>query len=132
MPIHRLYVCTTCVRDRPLDAGEQSLGALLANAVEDALQHDPVSGELDLLRVPCLNGCLSPCNVAFRASGKFNLRFSRMSAADAPDVVRMLTAYMADPLGDPREASWPPALQGKRTVRTPPPQLLLRSGPRRD
>ena len=125
MPIHRLYVCTTCVRDRRLGPGERSQGARLCDAVEQVLGAAALDGEYDLLRVPCLNGCLRPCNVALRAPGKFNLRFSRITALDALDVVRMLATYLEDPLGDPPDPAWPAGLRGKLTVHTAPPHLLL-------
>ena len=146
--IHRLYVCTTCVRDLRLAPGEASRGQRLAGELEWRL--DPISrrpqqedGELSgpggdggpragprlhLIKVPCLNGCLNPCNVALRASGKYNLRFSRLEPGDAAAVIDFAGAYLDHPTGDVPEAGWPEALRGKRTVRTPPPHLLLGGG----
>ena len=125
MPLHRLYVCTTCVRDGPVAPGGNTRGAQLAAAVRESLERDPPQGEFDYLQVSCLNGCLSPCNVALRASGKYNLRFSRVQPDQAADVVRALRLYMNDALGNPDEDAWPEGLRGKRTVHTPPPHLLL-------
>lgn len=129
--IHRLYVCTTCVRDLRLAPGESSRGRRLADEVERALggEGGPRPGpRLHLIRVPCLNGCLNPCNVALRASGKYNLRFSRLGPGDAAAVLDFAGAYLDHPTGDVPEAEWPEALRGKRTVRTPPPHLLLGGG----
>ena len=120
--IHRLYVCTTCVRDLRLAPGEPSRGQRLADELERGLDADP---RLHFIKVPCLNGCLSPCNVALRASGKFNLRFSRLEPADAAAVLDFARTYMNHATGDVPEGEWPDALRGKRTVRTPPPHLLL-------
>ena len=133
--IHRLYVCTTCVRDLRLAPGEPSRGRQLAEAVKRQLEldGDGVGGSaLRFLQVPCLNGCLNPCNVALRASGKFNLRFSRLEPDDADSVLELARAYIGHPTGDVPEEEWPEALRGKRTVRTPPPHLLLGGGGRTD
>lgn len=146
--IHRLYVCTTCVRDLRLAPGEPSRGQRLAGELErglDQMSRRPrqedgeLSGpdgdggrtadpRLHFIRVPCLNGCLSACNVALRASGKYNLRFSRLEPGDAAAVLDFVRTYLDHPTGDVPEAEWPEALRGKRTVRTPPPHLLLGGG----
>ena len=126
MLLHRLYVCTTCVRDGPVPPGGDTRGARLAAAVREQLKRDlPDGGEFDFLQVPCLSGCLNPCNVAMRAPRKYNLRFSRVDPEEAPQVVQLLRAYMADPLGNPSEDALPESLRMKRTVHTPPPHLLL-------
>ena len=132
--IHRLYVCTTCVRDLRLAPGEPSRGQRLADEVQRGLDgRDGTGGigadpRLHFIKVPCLNGCLSPCNVALRASGKFNLRFSRLEPDDAAAVLDFARTYLDHPTGDVPEKEWPEALRGKRTVRTPPPHLLLGGG----
>lgn len=131
--IHRLYVCTTCVRDLRLAPGEASRGQRLADELERGLddaanRNDGGIGadpRLHFIKVPCLNGCLSPCNVALRASGKFNLRFSRLEPEDAASVLDFARTYLDHATGDVPEDEWPVALRGKRTVRTPPPHLLL-------
>ena len=130
--IHRLYVCTTCVRDLRLAPGEPSRGQRLADEVQRCLDGRGGDGgigtdpRLHFIKVPCLNGCLSPCNVALRASGKFNLRFSLLMPDDARAVLDFVRTYLDHPTGDVPEVEWPEALLGKRTVRTPPPHLLLR------
>ena len=132
--IHRLYVCTTCVRDLRLAPGEPSRGQRLADELQRRLDGGEAGGSvfgsrLHFLKVPCLNGCLRPCNVALRASGKYNLRLSRLEPEDAGATLDFTGAYLAHPTGDVPEAEWPAALRGKRTVRTPPPHLLLGSPP---
>ena len=126
MPLHRLYICTTCVRDGPAAPGGDTRGARLAAAVREELNCGPPDADFDLLQVPCLNGCLSPCNIALRATRKYNLRFSRIEPEEAPQVVQLLRVYMDDPLGDPPVDAWPRGLRGKRSVHTPPPHLLLK------
>ena len=131
--IHRLYVCTTCVRDLRLAPGDTSRGQRLADELERGLDgkkngsSDIGAGSprLHFLKVPCLNGCLRPCNVALRASGKYNLRFSRLEPEDAAAILDFAHTYLEHPTGDVPEDEWPEALRGKRTVRTPPPHLLL-------
>ena len=66
--------------------------------------------------------------MALRASGKFNLRFSRLGPDDAAAVLTFARTYLEHPTGDVPEEAWPEALRGKRTVRTPPPHLLLGGG----
>ena len=139
--IHRLYVCTTCVRDLRLAPDETSRGQRLAEALEHGLggglgregnDSPGADPQLHFIKVPCLNGCLSPCNVALRASGKFNLRFSRLEPDDARAVLDFAHTYLDHPTGDVPEEKWPEPLRGKRTVRTPPPHLLLGGGPSPD
>ena len=131
--IHRLYVCTTCVRDLRLAPGEASRGQRLADELQRRLAGAPIGGaagsRLHFLKVPCLNGCLRPCNVALRASGKYSLRFSRLEPADAAAVLDFALTYLGHPTGGVPEADWPEALRGKRTVCTPPPHLLLGGAP---
>ena len=126
--IHRLHVCTTCVRDLRLAPDESSRGQRLAEELERGLDGEGGGHRgprLHLIKVPCLNGCLRPCNVALRASGKYNLRFSRLEPGDAAAVLAFARIYLDHSTGDVPEAKWPEALRGKRTVRTPPPHLLL-------
>ena len=108
--------------------GNRAAGKRLADEVRRGLDgRDGADGgigadpRLHFIKVPCLNGCLSPCNVALRASGKFNLRFSRLEPDDAAAVLDFARTYLDHPTGDVPEEEWPEALRGKRTVRTPPP-----------
>lgn len=131
--VHRLYVCTTCVRGLRLAPDEASRGQRLADELQQRLGGGPLGSaavpRLRFLRVPCLNGCLRPCNVALRASGKYSLRFSRLQPEDAAAVLDFARAYLGHPTGDVPEDDWPEALRGKRTVHTPPPHLLLGATP---
>lgn len=116
-----VYICRSCVwseaaRER---AGKRQ-GTFLLEAVREAAHADPLPKGLALRAVHCLNGCRSPCNVAFRAPGKHHLRFSRLVPEDAVAVLAYARAYRASPTGAVPEAETPPALHGKMTVRTPP------------
>lgn len=123
-PLDRLYVCRTCVRDKPLAAGEASRGRRLIEAVQARMAAREPGPEFALRQVNCLNGCLSPCNIALRGQGKYHLRFSRLKPDDAAAVVAMAALYAAASDGDVGKERWPEILQDKLTVRTPPPQLL--------
>jgi len=121
MRSERLYVCETCVRDAPPDEDGRPLGRRLAAAIEAELARRPaLEARLLLRRVHCLNACLSPCSVALRAPGKASLRFSRLALQDASAVLDLAALYCAAPDGEPVPESWPPALAGKNSARTPP------------
>lgn len=116
-----VYICRSCVWSeaaRERDGKRQ--GTFLLEAVREAADAAPLPEGLALRAVHCLNGCRSPCNVAFRAPGKHHLRFSRLAPEDAAAVLAYARAYRASPSGAVPEAETPPALHGKMTVRTPP------------
>jgi len=127
--MNRLYICQTCVRAAALHPGEPSRGRLLADAVEPLLGAHGLGEDFAVRRVSCLGGCLSPCNVALRGQRKYSLRFSRLEPANAPSVVALTLAYVASPDGDLAEDALPADLRDRRTVRTPPPHLLLGGKP---
>ena len=113
-----VYICRSCVWSeaaRERDGKRQ--GTFLLEAVRAAAA---LPEGLALRAVHCLNGCKSPCNVAFRAPGKHHLRFSRLAPEDAAAVLAYARAYRVHPTGAVTEAETPPALRGKMTVRTPP------------
>jgi len=117
----RLYVCETCIRDAPVRMDDRSEGRKLSDALKNELSGSDVSNDLVFRQVHCLNGCLKPCNVALRAPGKFNLRFSLLREADAAAVLRMAELYIQHPTGDVPSDLRPAQLENKLTVRTPPP-----------
>ncbi len=121
----RLYICQTCMRDKPLAPGEHSLGRQLADAVAEAIAVNGLDATIPLRRVSCLNGCKSHCNVALRGLRKFNLRFSHLRPTDAEAVLAFAKSYVEHETGDVPADQWPETLQDKLTVHTPPPHLLL-------
>ena len=122
----RLYVCQTCERDGRPEGDGRTRGEHLADAIAAVLKTlGPTGGFVHLVRVPCLNGCPSPCNIALRGSRRYSMRFSRLAIDDAESVVQMSVAYANSETGDLPESQWPAAMQGKRTVHTPPPHLLF-------
>ena len=127
MYAERLYVCETCVHDAPADPGEGTRGERLARAIQTSLAADPaLASRIIFRRASCLNGCLSPCNVALRGPAKYSIRFSRLSPGDDAAVVRFATLYVASRNGDVPLAKWPSSLIGKDTARTPPPPFQIR------
>ena len=115
------YVCRSCVwtqTARERDGKRQ--GTFLLEAVRQLIETDPLPATLNLRAVYCLNGCLSPCNVAFRAAGKHHVRFSRLTPENAADVLAYARVYQASPTGEVPEDETPEAMRGKMTVRTPP------------
>lgn len=122
--MHKLFVCQTCQRDAPLDPGTPSRGARLSAALAQEMRAANV-GDVMLVRVACLNGCLNPCNISLRASAKYSLRLSRLDAAHAPAVVELLRAYVENDSGDVPREQWPAALDGHLSARVPPPNRLL-------
>ena len=121
----RLYVCQTCERDgRPQDDG-RTRGQHLGDAIAATLETLGLASDLSLVRVPCLNGCPSPCNVALRGSRRYSMRFSRLGIDDAESVVQMAISYANSETRGLPESQWPAPMRGKRTVNTPPPHLLF-------
>jgi predicted metal-binding protein len=116
----RLYVCETCVRDRPVGAEGLSLGRQLGVEVRRRLAEQGSAVELVQRTVLCLNGCPKPCTIALRGPGKWTLRLSRLTPADAGRVVELACRYAASPTGDVPPESWPAGLIEKVSVRTPP------------
>ena len=115
------YVCRSCVwsEDRRERDGKRQ-GTFLLEAVQARIAAEPLPEALSLRGVYCLNGCKSPCNVAFRAAGKHHLRFSRLTPANARDVLAFARAYQASPTGLLPEEETPEGMRGKTTVCIPP------------
>ncbi|MGH7074005.1 MAG: DUF1636 family protein [Stellaceae bacterium] len=116
----RLYVCETCVRDRPVGGGDRTLGRQLADAISDRLKDFAATSSALQRVVMCLNGCPSPCNVALREPRKHGFRLGRLTPADAPAVVDLFLAYAESVDGDVPVERWPARLRDKVTMRTPP------------
>ena len=119
-----LYVCRSCVwteAEREKDGKRQ--GEFLLEAIKQKLQASPLPKDTGLRAVHCLNGCKSPCNVAFRSAGKFGLRFSHLTPDNAAEVLSFLNSYLQSDGGDVPEAEVPEGMRGKLTVRTPAPSM---------
>ncbi len=88
--------------------------------MQEAILAEPLPETLNLRGVYCLNGCKSPCNVAFRAPGKHHVRFSHLAPENARDVLTYARAYRESPTGLLPEAETPEGMRGKMTVCIPP------------
>lgn len=116
-----LYVCRSCVwseTKRERDGKRQ--GQFLMDAIHRLLDDKPLLEALSLRGVFCLSGCKSPCNVGYRAAGKYHLRFSRLTSDNAADVLALAGHYLASADGDLSDEHLPQTLRGKLTVRAPP------------
>lgn len=112
-PTHggRIFVCVTCNRYAPSQAGEASPGQRLALALK---QHANRSGSTVAVRtVECLNGCPHPCTAALRSPGKVVIRFSELAAEDAPALLEAARLYAASADGDLPADAVPAPLRAK-------------------
>lgn len=115
-----LFVCNTCDRNGVIGPSGHSAGALLASEIR---AHIDSVGDMDdwcVRDVTCLNGCLRPCNVAFRGRGRFTYRFSRVAAADAAALLRFGDEYWDSTRGMVSDDRISPVLRTKMTVCMPP------------
>ncbi|MEJ2866482.1 DUF1636 family protein [Actinomycetospora sp. OC33-EN08] len=107
-----LLVCRTCPRDRA-DTGSfgVALDRLLTGAAERGVR---------VRHVPCLGGCPNDGNVAVDGPGKPRVRFSHLSADDAPWLLDAAAAFDASESGVP-DGGWevPSALRDRLTAVTP-------------
>jgi predicted metal-binding protein len=111
--VARIFICTTCNRYAPAAAGEISPGLKLAQAMKRAAA---AAGNAVAVRmVECLNTCPQPCAAALREPGKAVIRFGRLEAEDAPDLLAAAEAYARTPDGDVPDSAMPPRLRAKVT-----------------
>lgn len=113
-----VYVCRTCDRNAPPGSRAAQAGGALAAALRNVLAAQGPDG--DVREVACLNGCLRPCNVAFRGPDRHTYRFSRITPADLPQIAAFAGRYWNEATGAVTDERIPEALRAKLTVRTPP------------
>lgn len=114
-----VYVCRTCDRNAPPDSGAAQAGTMLASAMCDLLAARP-DAPWDVREVACLNGCLKPCNVAFRGPDRYTYRFSRVTTGDLAQIIAFGICYWREATGEVAREKIPDALRAKLTVCTPP------------
>jgi predicted metal-binding protein len=112
--MHVLSVCRTCPRERAEKGGIAERLRALKFPVKS-----PSASRFQMLSVECLGGCLKPCNVAFDAPGKWRVRFSGLTAANAADLVEAARAYAASADGRLTDEALPPALRGRISALSP-------------
>jgi len=119
-----LYVCRSCVwseAEREQDGKRQ--GLFLYEAIQALLESQDQPEKTAIRGVFCLNGCKFPCNVSYRSTGKFSLRYNRLTPDNAADVLAALQAYADSKDGDIGDADVPASMRGRLSVRTPPTPL---------
>lgn len=107
----RVFVCTTCDRYAGSLAGQPTPGQRLAHAMRQYAAR--CGGTVAVRTVECLNGCPHPCTAALRAPGKVVIRFSELSAEDAPALIEAAERYAETPGGDIPPDALPASLRGK-------------------
>lgn len=109
----RIFVCTTCNRYAPPEAGEDTPGLQLARAMKRAAA---AAGNTVAVRmVECLNTCPQPCAAALREPGKVVIRFGRLGPEDAPALLAAAQIYAETANGDLAESAMPERLRDKVT-----------------
>ncbi len=107
----RVFVCTTCNRYAATPTGQATPGQRLAQAMK---QHAAKCGGTVAVRtVECLNGCPHPCTAALRSPGKMVIRFSELTAEDAPALIEAASRYAEIPNGDISPDALPASLRSK-------------------
>lgn len=119
-PVSSMFVCRTCIRDTPLPPGELSRGEKVVGELRKLLSKTDLENEIRFRAVSCLNGCVNPCNVAFRGRGQFGFRFGGLVPGDEHALIKFASAYANAEHGNVPEKDWPQNLTGKLTSRVPP------------
>ncbi|WP_207485237.1 DUF1636 family protein [Arenibaculum pallidiluteum] len=114
----KIFVCTTCNRYAHAPPGEPTPGQKLAEAMIaiEGGRRGPVA----IRTVVCLNNCPKPCAAALRQPGKYVIRFSGLSAGDAPALLEIAERYAASMDGDVPLRDFPEHLRCKVSDRIPP------------
>jgi predicted metal-binding protein len=115
----RIFVCTTCNRYSPPPPGEPTPGSRLAEAMIEI--EGGRKGSVAIRTVVCLNNCPKPCAGALREPGKYIIRFSGLTANDAPTLLEVAERYGASADGDVPLETFPADLRSKVAGRIPPP-----------
>ena len=122
-PSSALYICRSCVwseEERDKDGKRQ--GEYLFQNIKQILQSCSDGESIVIRGVYCLNGCKSPCNVAFRGSDKHGLRYSNLAPSDAKLIVDHFISYKNADKGVVHHSSTPELFHNKLTAKTPPPK----------
>ena len=121
-PSSALYICRSCVwseEERDKDGKRQ--GEFLFQNIKEILLSHSNRENIIVRGVYCLNGCKSPCNVAFRGQKKYGLRYSNLTPGDAKLIVDHFISYSNADKGIVHHSNTPRLFHNKLTVKTPPP-----------
>lgn len=119
-----LVVCSTCriSKEERVDEAGQRGGALLMEALREALAGHACEGKLELQAMPCLFACSRFCTVHLRAPGKIGYVLGDFTANpnDAKALLDYAAHYIESAEGVVPWANWPQGVKGHFIVRTPP------------
>ncbi|PJF11264.1 DUF1636 domain-containing protein [Pseudorhodobacter sp. MZDSW-24AT] len=86
-----LHICTTCRAGQPVAEGTACPG----KALHDLLAQEAMPEGVRLRAVECLSACDHGCAVALSKPGAWSYVYGRMSAEDAPEILRGAGLYAA-------------------------------------
>jgi predicted metal-binding protein len=86
-----LHVCTTCRAGQPVTEGDVCPG----RALHDALAETDMPDGVLLRPVECLSACDHGCAMALSKPGGWSYVYGRMTAADAPEILRGAALFAA-------------------------------------
>jgi len=86
-----LHVCTTCRAGQPVAEGEACPG----QALHDLLLQSGLPEVVTLRPVECLSACDHGCAMALSKPGGWSYVYGRMTAEDAPEILRGAGLYAA-------------------------------------
>jgi len=117
-----MYTCKSCVwSETKREKNGKRQGEFLIKALDKAEKNNPLPSNVNRRSVFCLNGCLKPCNISFRAQNKYTIRFGKLTTKHADDIIKVAIAYSASKDGNLVDSEIPKSLHDKISVRTPPP-----------
>lgn len=114
----RIFICMTCGRYSPPEAGEETRGETMCKAVREVIAS--IGADATLRTVECLNGCPKPCTAALRTPGKSILRFSGLEPADANALVEAAAIHARSEAGQVANEELPERLRAKVSLRVEP------------
>ena len=117
-----LYTCKSCPKSESVDNTKKQ-GSVIFEKINEILAKNTRIKNLDTRGVYCLNGCLNPCNISFRARNKYTMRFSKLTLEDLDDIILFARAYSSSSDGNLKDHEIPAGIQSKISVRTPPPLI---------
>ena len=118
-----LFVCRTCVRDAPIAPNEASKGSIMASRLRTLLREAGLDRRVQMRVVSCLNGCVNPCNIAFRGKEKYSFRFGGLEPDDAAAAIAFAKAYSNHRQGHVPPEEWHEPLRAKLSSKIAPPGL---------
>jgi len=111
-----LHVCTTCRAGLPVPEGEACSGRVL----HDTLAQSALPDGVILRPVECLSACDHGCSIAISKPGGWSYVYGRMTADDAPEILRGAGLYAASADGIVPWRDRPVIFRKQSLARIPP------------